>query len=81
MRNDAICAYFDSFGDDLKAARKALDLTRNKLAEAVGIDPRYLANIENICKNQSHSFLQNYQPLHFSERHLWRTKNWREAPL
>ena len=32
MRNDTICAYFDSFGDDLKAARKALDLTRNKLA-------------------------------------------------
>ena len=47
MKNDTICAYFDSFGDDLKAARKALDLTRNKLAEAVGIDPRYLANIEN----------------------------------
>ena len=35
MKNDTICAYFDSFGDDLKAARKALDLTRNKLAEAV----------------------------------------------
>lgn len=47
MKNENYCPFFASFGDDLKAARKALDLTRSKLAEQVGIDPRYLANIEN----------------------------------
>lgn len=38
---------FYHLGDDIKAARKALGLSRRELAEAVGIDPRYLANIEN----------------------------------
>jgi transcriptional regulator with XRE-family HTH domain len=40
-------APFDSFGADMKEARKALDLSQKTLAEMVNIDPRYLANIEN----------------------------------
>jgi len=39
---------FSNFGADMKEARKALGLSQKALAEAVGIDPRYLANIENI---------------------------------
>lgn len=38
---------FLSFGADMKEARKALGLSQRELAEMVGIDPRYLANIEN----------------------------------
>lgn len=40
-------APFVSFGADTKEARKALGLSQKALAEAIGIDPRYLANIEN----------------------------------
>jgi transcriptional regulator with XRE-family HTH domain len=40
-------AAFAPFGQDIKDARKALGLSRQKLAEAINIDPRYLANIEN----------------------------------
>ena len=40
-------APFVSFGADMKDARKALGYTQKSLAEAIGIDPRYLANIEN----------------------------------
>jgi transcriptional regulator with XRE-family HTH domain len=40
-------APFASFGADTKEARKALGYTQKSLAEAIGIDPRYLANIEN----------------------------------
>jgi len=40
-------APFESFGADMKEARKALGLSQRALAEMVGIDPRYLANIEN----------------------------------
>ena len=40
-------APFACFGADAKAARKALGFTQKSLAEAIGIDPRYLANIEN----------------------------------
>ena len=36
-----------SFGADMKEARKALGYTQKALAEAIGIDTRYLANIEN----------------------------------
>ena len=39
---------FESFGTDMKQARKALGFSQKKLAELVNIDPRYLANIENI---------------------------------
>ena len=38
---------FVSFGADVKDARKALGYTQKSLAEAIRIDPRYLANIEN----------------------------------
>ncbi|MDR2906478.1 MAG: helix-turn-helix domain-containing protein, partial [Bacteroidales bacterium] len=40
-------APFSTFGADMKAARKALGHTQKSLAEAIGIDTRYLANIEN----------------------------------
>ena len=38
---------FSSLGDDIKAARQVLNISRRELAEMVNIDPRYLANIEN----------------------------------
>lgn len=41
------CPSFKTLGSDIKQARKALGLARRTLAEMVGIDPRYLANIEN----------------------------------
>ncbi len=41
------CPGFETFGADVKAAREAKRLTRKTLAEMVGIDWRYLANIEN----------------------------------
>jgi len=40
-------APFDSFGADMKEARKALGYSQKTLAEMINIDPRYLANIEN----------------------------------
>jgi len=40
-------APFESFGADMKEARKALGISQRVLAEMVGIDPRYLTNIEN----------------------------------
>lgn len=40
-------APFISFGTDTKKARQALGYTQKAFAEAIGIDPRYLANIEN----------------------------------
>ena len=41
------CPGFETFGADVKAARKAKHLTCKALAEMVGIEWRYLANIEN----------------------------------
>ena len=41
------CPGFETFGADVKAAREANRLTRKTLAEMVGIEWRYLANIEN----------------------------------
>jgi len=38
---------FKDFGHDLKEARIALGMTRRQLTDKIGIDPRYLANIEN----------------------------------
>lgn len=38
---------FASLGEDIKEARKAMGMSRKRLAEMVNIDPRYLANIEN----------------------------------
>lgn len=47
MRESRVCSSLDKLGGDIKSARTALHLTRRDLAEQVGIDPRYLANIEN----------------------------------
>ena len=41
------CPGFETFGADVKAARKAKRWARRTLAEMVNIDSRYLANIEN----------------------------------
>ena len=41
------CPGFETFGADVKAARKAKHLTRKDLVEKVNIESRYLANIEN----------------------------------
>lgn len=41
------CPGFETFGADVKAARKAKRWARRTLAEMVSIDYRYLANIEN----------------------------------
>ena len=41
------CPGFETFGADVKAARKAKRLARKTLAEMVHIESRYLAKIEN----------------------------------
>ena len=41
------CPGFETFGADVNVARKAKRLARKTLAEMVGIEWRYLANIEN----------------------------------
>ena len=40
------CPGFEIFGKDVQMAREAAGMSRRELAERVGIDPRYLANIE-----------------------------------
>ena len=47
MSRNRNTAPFKSIGADIKEARKALGLSQRNLAEMVGIDTRYLANIEN----------------------------------
>ena len=47
MQKKRSCPSLAPLGADIKAARKALKLSRKDLAEMIGIDPRYLANIEN----------------------------------
>ena len=37
---------FETFGADVQQAREAVKMSRRELTEKVGIDPRYLANIE-----------------------------------
>ena len=40
------CPGFETFGADVKAARKAKQLSRSALADMIHCDSRYLANIE-----------------------------------
>lgn len=47
MRKTRECSNLKTLGADIKAARLALRMTRRALADQLGIDPRYLANIEN----------------------------------
>ena len=47
MANIKDCPGFETFGADVKEARKVKQLSRKTLAELVNIDWRYLANIEN----------------------------------
>ena len=47
----------DSLGSILKAARKFRKLTREKVAESVGISPRYLSSLENEHKKPSYNLL------------------------
>ena len=47
MANIEDCPGFETFGADVKAARKAKRLSRKTLAEIINVDARYLANIEN----------------------------------
>ncbi len=46
MPNVKDCLGFETFGADVQQAREAVKMSRRELAEKVGIDPRYLANIE-----------------------------------
>ena len=46
MANIEDCPGFETFSADVKAAREAKRLARKTLAELVGIEWRYLANIE-----------------------------------
>jgi len=47
MANIKDCPGFETFGADVKAARKAKRLSRKTMAEIINVDARYLANIEN----------------------------------
>lgn len=47
MQKAKKCPSLAPLGNDIKLARNAMNLSRKDLAEMVGIDPRYLANIEN----------------------------------
>lgn len=47
MRKSRECNNLKTLGADIKAARLAMRMTRRALADQLGIDPRYLANIEN----------------------------------
>ena len=46
MPNVKDCPGFETFVADVQQAREAVKMSRRELAEKVGIDPRYLANIE-----------------------------------
>lgn len=60
MRKSRGRSNLSGLGSDIKAARNAMSLTRRDLAEMVGIDPRYLANIENIGSLPSGRFFMSW---------------------
>ncbi|MCX4370621.1 MAG: helix-turn-helix transcriptional regulator [Dysosmobacter sp.] len=47
MANIEECPGFETFGTDVKAARMEMRLSRQKVAEMIGVSPYYLSNIEN----------------------------------
>lgn len=47
MANIQECPGFETFGEDVRAARNEKRLSRQRVAEMLGISPVYLANIEN----------------------------------
>ena len=46
MANVKDCPGLPTFGEDVRAGRKAQGMTRRALAEEVGVSTRYLTNIE-----------------------------------
>ena len=44
------CPGFETFGADVKAARKAKRITQRALAETLHVAVKYLADIENVGK-------------------------------
>ena len=58
------CPGFETFGADVKAARKAKHLTRKDLAEKVNIESRYLANIR--IRERSPACPSGYSLLRFA---------------
>jgi len=53
MRNKDDLYDFRAFGLAIKEARNKQDMTRDQAAGIIGIDPRYLTNIENKGQNPS----------------------------
>ena len=53
MRNNETIYDFRPFGLAIKDARIKQDMTREQAAAIIGIDPRYLTNIENKGQNPS----------------------------
>ena len=67
MANIKDCPGFETFGADVKEARKVKQLSRKTLAEQVNIDWRYLANIENKGQHPSvQVFLELMSRYHIS---------------
>mgnify|MGYP003287223305 CR=1 FL=1 len=53
MKRTAELYDFKAFGAAIKAARKAKGISRNQLADKMGIAPRYIASIENSGQHPS----------------------------
>ncbi|WP_312635145.1 helix-turn-helix transcriptional regulator [Oscillibacter sp.] len=53
MKREVIKYDFKTFGQAIKAARKAKGISRNQLADQMHIAPRYIASIENSGQHPS----------------------------
>lgn len=53
MKHEAEKYNFKAFGQAIKEARKVKGLSRNQLADQMGIAPRYIASIENSGQHPS----------------------------